>query len=551
MEKNKNIQIEKIKEKAEQARETEHQKRMIKYRTYNYKTKQLETRERVGKASKSSFRRIILLLFLIVVEIAVLVVFLTHFIITSIWVLSVLYGFGIIFAIRVAVSDSKSYDSKIAWIMFLLIFAPVAIFAYTFAGEMTATPLKSRRLKKIAAQTKFLHKPDLSAELPSRVKQDCTYIQNSSDYITHFSGTCEYFPTGEDFFEDVLARLQTAKDFIFIEFFILEKGQLANAIFHILTERVRAGVDVRIIVDGLGSHGALSWRKIRRMRKAGIKIIPFEPIVPIVNLLMNYRNHHKIIVIDGQIGYVGGINIADEYVNAKKKHGIWKDCGMRIEGEAVKNLTLAFLRMWEYSSKKKPDYEKFLSATKTSETQNTGNVILPYVGGPERKTKLCKEVYCNIISNARSKLYIMSPYFIVDRHMIGMLQNKAKSGVDVRLIIPGIPDMKLVYSLTLSNVGRMLDSGVKVYKYTPGFLHSKVVMSDDECAVVGSVNMDSRSFYQQYESAVDVANDSSINAIASDFEKTFDESAQLTVLRRRNIFVRIWFSFLRLFAPLM
>ena len=543
-------QIDVIKEAAEKARAEDLQKRIVKYNTYNLKTRKIETKEFVGRASKASFQRIFILFSIMIVEVAILIVMLTQFLITSLWVIAVLYSIGLIFSVRVAVSEDKSYDSKIAWIMFLLVFAPVAIFAYLFAGEITTTPIKSYRLKRIDEKTKFLQKTEISAELSVRVKQECAYVQNTSDYIPYFNGSCRYFSSGEDFFEDVLTRLKTAEKFVFMDFFILEEGQLANAVFRILTERVKAGVDVRIIVDGLGSHKTLSWSKIRRIRKSGVKIIPFEPIKPHVNLFVNYRNHRKILVVDGQTGYVGGTNIADEYVNAKAKHGVWKDASLRIDGEAVKSLTLTFLRMWEYSSKRKPEYERFL-CNACSETVSGTAVIMPYAGGPEQKLKLCKEVYCNIISNSKEKLYIMTPYFIVDRHMIRMIKNKAQSGVDVRMVIPNVPDKKLVYLLTLANADSMIASGVKISTYTPGFLHSKVVLSDGECAVVGSVNMDFRSFYQQYESAAYIAGCEAVKEVSADFERTFEVSTEVTSAKRRNVFVRMWIAFLRLFAPLM
>ena len=543
-------QIDMIKEEAEKAKCEESKKRMIKYKIYNHKTHKIETRERVGKASKSSFKRISILLSIIIIEVAVLIFLITQFLINFLWVLVVFYSIGFIFSLRVAVSDFKSYDSKIAWILFLLVLAPVSVFAYLFAGEITATPIKSRRLKRIDKNTKFLLKTKIPAELPLRVRRDCTYMQNCSDYVPYYNGSCEYFENGEMFFEDVLTKLKTAEKFVFMDFFILEEGQLANAVFRILTERVKAGVDVRIIVDGLGSHGTLSLFKIKRINRAGIKIIPFEPVIPVINLFMNYRDHRKIIVIDGKMGYVGGANIADEYVNAKKKYGLWKDAAMRIDGEAVNSLTLTFLRMWEYSSKKSAEYDKFLINAQ-SDAKVKGTVIMPYAGGPEQRLKLCKEVYSNIIADTKEKLYIMTPYFIIDRHMIDMIKNKAQSGVDVRIIIPGVRDKKFVYSLSLANVKSMLASKVKVYTYAPGFLHSKVIISDDECAVVGSVNMDFRSFYQQYESATYIAGCDALKKIAADFDKTFEESKEILTVNKRNIFERIWISFLRLFTPLM
>jgi cardiolipin synthase len=399
----------------------------------------------------------------------------------------------------------------------------------------------------------LLKKTNIHSDLSARIERDGTLIQSISDYVPIRASATAYFPTGEDFFEDVLTQIKRAEKFIFMDFFILDEGHLAKAIFTVLIEKARAGVDVRVIVDGLGSHNTLSLSRVKRIRKQGIKIIAFEPVIPIVNFFMNYRNHRKIIVVDGNVGYVGGTNIADEYINAKRKFGNWKDASIRIDGNAVSSLTLMFLRMWEYSSKQQPDYDLFLSAAANNYTGTGGELVIPYSDGIDEKHRIGKKVYQSIITNAQKSLYIMSPYFVVDSDMIEMLKAKAQSGVDVRLILPGIPDKKIVYALSRANAEKLVDSGVRVYLYTPGFLHSKVMLSDDECAVVGSINMDFRSFYQQYESAVYITGNKSLNAIVRDFEQTFSESQEIRCgdIKRKNIFVRIWLAFLRLFAPLM
>jgi cardiolipin synthase len=307
----------------------------------------------------------------------------------------------------------------------------------------------------------------------------------------------------------------------------------------------------------------------------GIKLIAFSPVLPIVNFLMNYRDHRKILVIDGKVGYTGGINIADEYINVKKYYGVWKDASVKIEGESVDGLTLMFLRMWEYSSRDKIDYSKYLRVLRENESDNciedkeavfqnnnevtAANIvdekaiILPYGDGPSEKTPVGRDIYCNIIGNAQKTLYIMTPYLIVESAVLDLIKSKAQSGVDVRIIIPGTPDKKMAYSLTLFNARKLIQSGVKIYTYTPGFIHSKVVFSDDECAVVGSINLDFRSFYQQYESAVYLANTSALTEIKNDFINTFNESKQLVLseMKKNNIFSSIVLTFLRFISPLM
>lgn len=520
------------------------------YKVYNVKTRKMETKERIIRSGKegNSFKRITLIASFVLLECGFLIFLYVQFIIGFIWFLIIPYALGVIFACKVAVGN-KNYDSKIAWILFLLLFAPIGVIIYFIAGEVTNTPFKSWRMKKINKNSNLLLKKEIPVNLPDRVIQECSYIQNTSQFSISFNNEVQYFATGEAYFEDVLMQLKQAKKFIFMDFFILEEGGLSTAIFEILIQKVKEGVDVRIIVDGLGSHGTLDLLKIRKIRKHGIKIIAFEPVIPIINFFMNYRNHRKIIVIDGYTGYTGGANIADEYINAKMKYGYWKDANIKIIGEAVKNLTLLFLRMWEYSSHQKVDYKVYLNYFQDKEY--IGNdILIPYGDGPSERIKLGKGVYSNIICNAQKNLYIMTPYFIIDNYLIDLLKLKAQSGVDVRIIIPGIPDKKLVYELTLANVAKLIDSGIKVYIYKPGFLHSKVMLSDDQCAVVGSINMDFRSFYQQYEDAVYISNSPALNDILKDFNDTFLISSLLGV-KKYSIFKRIFIAIIRLFAPLM
>jgi len=511
------------------------------------KSQATEKGTKAKKAYKTSFK--LLLTFLL--DIVILIVLGRFLFSIFVWLVAAFYFAGIILSIRVAVGE-KNYDSKITWIIFLLTLAPLAVVLYFMGGELASKPIRSLRMKKIYDKSNLFEKVKVSENLSARVKQDCNYIQNTTSYIPYYNSSCEYFKTGEEFYDDVLLKLKTAEKFIFIDFFILKEGKLADAVFEILIEKVKAKVDVRIVGDGLGSFGIFKSSNLRKLRSLGIRIIPFERIAFFRNsVLANYRNHRKIIVIDGHTGYVCGANLADEYINAKTKFGLWKDAGMRIDGDAVNSLTLTFLRMWEYSSKEEVDYEKFIY-TKEPVIENSDSVIIPYAGGPEQQLKICKDVYYNIVSNAKEKIYIMTPYFIVGKDLIDMLKKKARSGVDVRLLIPCTPDKSFVFSLTLENAKSMINSGVKVYRYTPGFLHSKVFYSDDECAVVGSVNLDFRSFYQQYEVAAYIAGkQKALETIKADFETTFEQSELITTTKKRNIFIRIWYAFLRLFAPLM
>jgi len=511
----------------------------------------VEICDKVIKSSEGvSIMRLAIVGWLILADIAIFVVlFIWLFTIFS-WTLIATYLIGIIFAWRVAISDKNS-DSKVSWIMFLLILAPAGIVFYFMAGETTKKRRKGRRLRKIVERTQLLHKADIPDNLPSRVKQDCNLIQNTSNFPPYFCTTSKYFSTGEDFYEDVLTELQRAEKFVFMDFFIFSEGYLADAIIKILADKTKTGVEVKIVVDGFGSHDILRRSNIKKLKRLGIQLVAFESLLQRLNFLMVYRNHRKIIVIDGKVGYAGGANLGDEYINAEQRFGLWKDAALRIDGQAVKSLTLMFMRMWDFASKEQSEYEKYLSASDNIGENDSDGVIVPYGDGVSEKHNIGKSVYCNIINNAKDYIYIMSPYFIIDNSVIKLLKAKARSGVDVRLLLPGIPDKKLIYKLTYANAEKLLDSGIKVYIYSPGFLHSKVVLSDDECAVVGSINFDFRSFYQQYENAVYIGGGEVIKDISADFRKAFAESGLLDYIKKRNIFSRTALSFVRLFSPLM
>ena len=333
-----------------------------------------------------------------------------------------------------------------------------------------------------------------------------------------------------------------------MEFFIVADGVLLKRLTDILCEKVNAGVDVRLIYDGFGSHGTLSGKFKKEIKKAGIKLKVFKRLIPYFNVAQSYRDHRKIISIDGRVAYTGGINLADEYINEKRMYGYWKDCGLKVEGSVVDGCTLAFLRQWEYITKKKESYAPYLNLYAH---QESGSVIVPYCDGPDRAEHVCKGVYTNIIAGANEKLYIMTPYFVPDETIMEVLAAKAKSGVDVRLIIPEIPDKKFVYYITCSNAEKLVPAGVKVYKMRESFVHSKLILSEN-CAAVSSANMDMRSFYQQFEFGIYTNDENSLAAIGEDFKNTIGESVQITEsnIGRRNLLKRIISGALQIFAPL-
>jgi cardiolipin synthase len=309
---------------------------------------------------------------------------------------------------------------------------------------------------------------------------------------------------------------------------------------------MKEGVDVRIIYDDMGSR-VLSLKTRKLIKKSGGQIRVFNKLLSRFTFSLNYRDHRKIIVIDGRVAYTGGCNLADEYINEKRMHGYWKDAGLRMTGEGVDALTLTFLRQWEFIVRKNIQYEQFLNHWEKAQSTST---VIPYVGGPEFEQPICKSVYENVITSAKRKLYIMTPYFVPDESIMQDIVNAALSGVDVRLVLPAIPDKLYVYLLTRDNAEKLTKYGVKVYYVEDAFVHSKVVLSES-CAIIGSANFDMRSFFQQFENCVLTDDNGLMGDVERDFEQVFADSLLVEKQQKRGLFNAIAVSALRLVGPLM
>ena len=317
----------------------------------------------------------------------------------------------------------------------------------------------------------------------------------------------------------------------------------------ILRRKAAQGVDVRLIYDDFGSLLGLPSDFVIRMEKAHIRCIPFNPVVPLVSLVMNHRDHRKIVVVDGNVAYTGGVNLADEYINAEQRFGYWKDAAIRLEGAAVWNFTVMFLNVWNAFRPQETDYTAF-APTRLPAVQD--GVVQPYADSPLDEEPLAETVYLDILSQAQRYVYIYTPYLAVGEEMLDALKSAAKRGVDVRLILPGIPDKKLVFRLSRSYYLPLLRAGVRIYEFTPGFLHAKCYVSDDRVAVVGSINMDYRSLFLHFECGTLLFHNSQIAALRKDVERTLPQCRE--IMRsdcRTNLPGTALDSVLRLLSPLM
>ena len=336
----------------------------------------------------------------------------------------------------------------------------------------------------------------------------------------------KYFPLGEDKFEELLMQIEKAEHFIFLEYFIVAEGLMWGKVLDILAKKVREGVDVRIMYDGTCEFSTLPHDYPKRLQKLGIKCKMFSPVTPFISTHYNYRDHRKILVIDGHTAFTGGINLADEYINKIVKYGHWKDTAVMVQGEAARSFALMFLQMWNIDEKS-PQIEKFIRCYPVPKNQCSGFVI-PYADSPLDNEKTGEMVYIDILNRAQKYVHIMSPYLILDGEMEMAIKFAAERGVDVSIILPGIPDKIAPYALAKTHYKSLLDSGVKIYEYIPGFVHAKVFVSDDVKAVVGTINLDYRSLYHHFECAAYMYGTECIDDIERDFLDTVSKCRPVT-----------------------
>lgn len=431
--------------------------------------------------------------------------------------------------------DSAAY--KISWIVFIMFFPVAGIVIYLLWGNSKLKISKVKSLSSITDRSEYLIDSDniIKNEILKKDKKiynQINYINNVAGYPVYKNEGVEYLKTGEMFFGKLIDDLKKAKEYIFLEFYIISQGGLLNEILSILKEKSKQGVKVIIIMDSLGSIFRTPKNFIEDLKEYGIEIHRFNPFDEFVNGYINYRDHRKIVVIDGIVAYTGGVNIADEYVNIIEKYGYWKDNGIRVKGKVAWSFTVMFLRTLEFITSEKSDYEFF---KKTSE-ENLKNLIIkkeegyivPYSDGPNNRKNPAQNIYVQTISNAKDYIYITSPYLAISELVLETLLNSARSGVDVRIVLPYIPDKKFVNVVTKSFYEVLLEAGVKIYEYTPGFIHSKMFLSDDEVSIVGTANLDFRSFHINYECGLYTYITGVEKDIKKDFEKIFNDSKEVS-----------------------
>lgn len=451
--------------------------------------------------------------------------------------------------------DNPAY--KIAWVITIMVFPLFGGTTYLlFSGWLPSKKLRNK-LAMVEKQLKPFVKQN--TEVLEELERKDSIAAGQVKYIRDYAGfpvwndsVVRYFRSGEENFPVLLEELRKAEHFIFLEYFIVEEGEMWSAILEILKEKVAAGVEVRMIYDDLGSVFVLPYKYYSTLEKYGIKCEAFNKFIPVFSLVMNNRDHRKILIIDGHTAFTGGINLADEYINSKEKFGYWKDTGIMIKGEAVVNLTTMFLTVWNAVRPTDYKFTKLLPHAYHAEVFQGDGYVQPYGDSPLDKETVGENVYLNMIFAAQRYLYIFTPYLIIDNEMMTALCLAAKRGVDVRIITPGKPDKKMVFWLTQSYYSQLIDCGVKVYQYLPGFLHAKVFVCDDKYATVGTINLDYRSLYLHFECGVLLCHCSEIERIKEDVTETIAQSKLITKeLARKGLPVRLAQALLKVFAPLL
>lgn len=445
---------------------------------------------------------------------------------------------------------------KTSWMVLILLSPIFGLLLYFFCGRSGANRRMRARFEAVDAELADKLSQD-PAVLDALDGQD-PGIANQARYIAHFgkypvyrNTDVEYFALAEHGIAAQKEELKKAKKFIFMEYHAIEDSRSFHEIEEILVEKVREGVEVRLFYDDMGSIGFIGAPFIKRMTAQGIQCRVFNPLLPIINVFMNNRDHRKITVVDGQVGFTGGYNLADEYFNITHPYGHWKDTGLKLTGDAVRSLTVIFLEMWNADQKSDTDYDQYLPHTGYAARE--GGYVQPYADSPLDEERTGENVYMNIVKYARRYVYIMTPYLILDDEMSYELGLAAKRGVDVRVMTPGIPDKKLIYEVTRSNYAPLVKCGVRVYEYTPGFLHAKQFVADGRVAAVGTINLDYRSLYHHFENAAFFSGCQAVEDVKRDFDETFSLCREVTAQYsgKRSTVLRIGQCILRLLAPLM
>ena len=449
------------------------------------------------------------------------------------------------------INTDMNADYKIAWIVLILLLPPVGAIFFLL---LRARPKPRRKLKKLRADGSVEEDPlyEGADKLPPSFDGADEFARQCALYTAKQGGLpatdythVEYFTTGEDYERRLLEELEKAERYIFLEYFIIARGKFWGEVLDILRRKRKAGLDVRVIYDDIGSMFKVPTNYAEMLEKEGIPCICFNRFRPVLDVAQNNRTHRKIAVVDGRVAFTGGINLADEYINATHPFGHWKDTGVLFEGRAVQNMTALFLQTWALKGEE-ADTARYLSDAPS------GKPCLCFGDSPfDGDRNLCEDLYLRLIYNAKKYVYIFTPYLIPDEEMKRALITAARSGVDVRILVPHIPDKRYVFAVTKAFAVHLAKQGIRVYRYTPGFVHAKSIVADGKYCVIGSSNIDFRSFYLHFENNMMFFDEEMSGAIEKDFLDACEKSAPIMPILKDNWLKALCRAILRYFAPLM
>jgi len=498
-------------------------------------------------------RRLFVLL-LLLLQVAVIVFVLTSDRQLSVYLSGILHAVGIVLAVYVIYKPDNTNSTPV-WVFLLLSFPVTGALLYLLFHFQPSTKKIAKDINKIEKESAplFLETEDAFDEASEKMPEYANrfyYLQKHMGYPVYDRTKVTYYSPGEEFLPEYLSALEAAEHYIFLEYFIIGEGRMWNRILEVLKKKAALGVEVRVMYDDIGCFVTLPKDYDKVLESHGIKCKVFNPFRPILSTVQNTRDHRKITSIDGKTAFTGGMNLADEYVNLYQKHGHWKDCAVRLEGKAAWSLTLMFLQMWNTGREEKEPLAAFHPGEFSA--PETEGYIQPYADNPLDYENVGEQVYLHMINAANKYLYITTPYLIIDDKMLSTISVAAKSGVDVRIITPHIADKALVHRTSRSFYRSLIKEGVKIYEYTPGYIHSKFFVSDDSTAAVGTVNLDYRSLFLHFENGVVLYGSKAVQDVKADFLNTLKKCHQVTEEEcSSNIFVLLVQALLRLVAPLL
>ena len=503
------------------------------------------------------YGRSLMVILLLIVQVALLVYCVLALEDYMVWVYGI-FALISLFVVVFIVNSTSEPDFKLVWMVPIVIIPIFGGLLYLFVHTQWTPKLMNLRHTQMLTETRPYLAQDQQvrkhlSEINTQVEKLAVYSETTSGYPIYENTEAVYFPLGEDKFEELKKRLNEAEKFIFLEYFIVEEGIFWDTVLDILKRKVQEGVEVRMLYDGMCSIVLLPYSYPKQLQEYGIQCKMFSPIRPVLSTHYNNRDHRKILVIDGNIGFTGGINLADEYINVKERFGHWKDTAVMIRGDAVKSMTMMFLQMWNITGTQKEDFERYIPSEPFKTPEPGDGFVMPYGDSPVDQEPMGETVYVDILNRATRYVHIMTPYLILDYHMIQTLCYAAKRGVEVAIIMPGIPDKPYAFILAKSYYKELLTAGVKIYEYTPGFVHAKVFVSDDEACTVGTINLDYRSLYLHFECGCFFYQNSVVGDVERDFQETLKKCRKIHMDEWKKLKgrTRLAARILRLFAPLM